>query len=105
MSLYYGQQYLGYALSQKPELGIPRGVSDQSYLITVDANAVSITSMLISALAGSTQFYIVGNNPYVTNHGQFVEALSNVNMSVPSSSGSLSNLNFGESCSIISLLS
>ncbi|KAK1945968.1 hypothetical protein P3T76_003016 [Phytophthora citrophthora] len=105
MSLYYGQQYLGYALSQKPELGIPRGVSDQSYLITVDANAVSITSMLVSALAGSTQFYIAGDNPYVTTHGQFVEALSNVNMSVPSSSGSLSKLNVGASCSLLSLLS
>ncbi|KAL3666946.1 hypothetical protein V7S43_007893 [Phytophthora oleae] len=102
MSLYYGQQYLGYALSQKPELGIPRGVSDQAYLITVDANVVSITSMLVSALAGSTQFYIVGNNPYVTTHGQFAEALNNVNMSVPSSS---SNLNFGASCSLVSLLS
>lgn len=105
MSVYYGQEYLGYALSQKPELGIPRGVSDQSYLITVDTSAVSISSMVLSSLAGSTQFYIVGNNPYVTTHGQFVEALSNVNMSVPSSSGSLTNMNFGSSCSLVSLLS
>ncbi|KAE8915394.1 hypothetical protein PF005_g14484 [Phytophthora fragariae] len=105
MSLYYGQQYIGYALSLKPELGIPRGVSDQSYLITVDANVVSISSMMLSALAGSTQFYLVGNNPYVTTHGQFVEALNNVNMSVPSSSGSLTNMNIGSSCSLVSLLS
>jgi len=104
MSLYYGQQYLGYALSQKPELGIPRGVSDQAYLVTVDANAVSISSMLVSALAGTTQFYIVGDNPYVTTHGQFVEALSNVNMSVPSSSGSFTNMNIGSSCNLLSLL-
>ncbi|POM75611.1 Hypothetical protein PHPALM_7267 [Phytophthora palmivora] len=105
MSLYYGQDYLGYAVSQKPELGIPRGVSDQAYLITVDANDVSISSMVLSALTGSTQFYIVGNNPYVTTHGQFVEALSNVNMSVPSSSGSLTNLDIGSSCNLLSLLS
>ncbi|GMF26758.1 unnamed protein product [Phytophthora lilii] len=104
MSLYYGQQYLGYALSQKPDLGIPRGVSEQSYLITVDATAVSITRMLFSLLAGSTQFYIVGNNPYVTTHGQFAAALRSVNMSVPSSSSSFSNMNVGSSCNLLSLL-
>ncbi|KUF81327.1 hypothetical protein AM587_10016536 [Phytophthora nicotianae] len=104
MSLYYGQQHLGYALSQKPELGIPRGVSEQSFVITIDAEEVSISSMVLSALAGSTQFYIVGNNPYVTTHGQFLEALSNVNMSVPSSSGSLTEMNIGSSCSLLSLL-
>ncbi|KAF4037559.1 hypothetical protein GN244_ATG10293 [Phytophthora infestans] len=104
MSLYYEQQYLGYALSQKPELGIPRGVSDQFFLITIDAEDVSISSMIISALASSTQFYIVGNNPYATTHSQFLEALSNVNMSVPSSSGSLTNMNIGSSCNLLTLL-
>ncbi|KAG3118975.1 hypothetical protein PI125_g2461 [Phytophthora idaei] len=97
-------QYLGYALSQKPDLGIPRGVSDQSFLVTIDAEDVSISTMVLSALASSTQFYIVGNNPYVTTHGQFVEALSSVNMSVPSSSGSLTNMKMGSSCSLASLL-
>ncbi|GMF47450.1 unnamed protein product [Phytophthora fragariaefolia] len=104
MSVYYKQDYLGYALSQKPELGIPRGVNAQSFLVTVNANTVSITSMMLTALTGSAQFYIVGNNSYVTTHGQFIEALSNVNMSVPSSSGSFTNLNIGPSCSLVSLL-
>ncbi|KAF4314733.1 hypothetical protein JM18_009750, partial [Phytophthora kernoviae] len=85
MSLYYGQQYLGYALSQEPELGIPRGVSDQSYLVTMDANAISISSMVLSALGSNTPFYIVGDNPYVTTFGQFEVALTMVNMSIPSS--------------------
>lgn len=104
MSLYYGQQYLGYALSQEPDLGIPRGVGDQSYRVTVDATTASITSMVLSTLTGSTQFYIVGNNPYVTTHGQFVEALNNVNMSVPSNSGSLTNMKIGSTCNLVSLL-
>ncbi|RLN46539.1 hypothetical protein BBJ28_00012343, partial [Nothophytophthora sp. Chile5] len=39
MSLYLGQTYLGYAISQKPELGIPRGVSDQIFRVTMDPTA------------------------------------------------------------------
>ncbi|OWZ23320.1 hypothetical protein PHMEG_0001828 [Phytophthora megakarya] len=105
VSVYNGQEYLGYALSQKPELGIPRGMSNQSYRITMDADNVSISSLILSALAGSVQFYIVGNNPYVTTHGQFKEALTNVNMSVPASAGALATMKVGPSCNLSSLLS
>ncbi|KAG7399786.1 hypothetical protein PHYBOEH_007949 [Phytophthora boehmeriae] len=105
MSLYYGQQYLGYALSQKPELGIPRGVSDQSYLVIMDANIVSISSLAMSVFSNNAPFYIVGDNPYVTTHDQFVEALTTVNMSIPSSGGALSTMKLGASCNLLSILS
>ncbi|CAI5716578.1 hypothetical protein KXD40_003286 [Peronospora effusa] len=104
MSLYSGQQYLGYALSQKPDLGIPRGVSNQSFSVIVDATAVSISSMLVSGLTSSSHFFIVGDNPYVTTHDQFTQALSNVNMSVPSAKGSFTNMKVGPTCNLLSLL-
>ncbi|CAI5736470.1 unnamed protein product [Peronospora destructor] len=104
MNLYSGQQYLGYALSQKPDLGIPRGVSNQSFSVTVDAIAVSISSMLVSGLTSSSHLFIVGDNPYVTIHEQFTEALSKVNLSVPSTKGSFTNIKVGPTCNLLSLI-
>ncbi|RLN21600.1 hypothetical protein BBJ28_00007653, partial [Nothophytophthora sp. Chile5] len=82
MSLYLDQTYLGYAISQKPELGIPRGVSDQIFQVTMDPTAVSLSSVVVEIVAGKAQFFIVGDNPYATTHSQFMEALQSVNMSV-----------------------
>ncbi|RLN46540.1 hypothetical protein BBJ28_00012342 [Nothophytophthora sp. Chile5] len=104
LSLYYGADYLGYAISQKPELGLPRGESDQVFRLTVPQDSSVLTSMVMGVVAGSAQYYIVGDNPYATEYTQFAEAIATVNMSVLYTDG-LTKLNINSSCNILSLLS
>ncbi|EGZ17227.1 hypothetical protein PHYSODRAFT_503118 [Phytophthora sojae] len=77
MSVYYNDSYLGYAYSEKPELGMPRGLSNQS--------------------AGGVTVNVRGDNPYSTEYTQFKEAMSKVNMSVEYDDG-LNKVSFNTSC-------
>lgn len=103
LSLYYEESYLGYALSLKPELGLPRGESVQLFRATVPQTSTALLSMAMGVMSGSAQFYITGDNAYSTEYTQFTEAISKVNMSILYTDG-LASLGLNTSCDILSLL-
>ncbi|KAF4042663.1 hypothetical protein GN244_ATG04969 [Phytophthora infestans] len=80
MSVYYNSSYLGYAYSLKPELGMPRGVSNQTFHVVI-----------------SIEVDVRGDNPYSTEHVQFKEAMSKVSMTVEYADG-LDKVVFNTSC-------
>ncbi|TDH67259.1 hypothetical protein CCR75_002421 [Bremia lactucae] len=103
LSLYYGNSYLGYAESMKPDLGLPRGESVQILRATVPQDTKALSSMALGVAGGSAHFYITGDNPYSIKYTQFEDAIGHVNMSIIYTDG-LAKLGFNTSCDKLSHL-
>lgn len=110
MSLYFGSDYLGYAVSALPDLGIPRGASEQLFDLVMENSTthLPIVSKMIKGIAlGASQFWLTGDNAYSTQVGLLKKPLKDLNMSIYSNSSLLTvvtqNAKFTE-CKLISLL-
>ncbi|RLN49181.1 hypothetical protein BBJ29_010151, partial [Phytophthora kernoviae] len=97
LSIYFEDNYVGYAYSLKPELGMPRGRNMQYFRAVMEQNTVGFTNMTMAVIGGSATINILGDNPYATEYEQFKEALSKVNMTVDYTNG-LNNVTFNASC-------
>ncbi|KAG6594217.1 Pepsin A [Phytophthora cinnamomi] len=98
MSVYYNNSYLGYAYSEKPELGMPRGLSNQSFRVVMFEDSPALEGVITGFLgAGGVTVNVRGDNPYSTEYTQFKEAMSKVNMSVEYNDG-LDKVSFNTSC-------
>ncbi|KAI9987683.1 hypothetical protein PInf_023727 [Phytophthora infestans] len=98
MSVYYNSSYLGYAYSLKPELGMPRGVSNQTFHVVMSETSSALKGVINGFLGGSSiEVDVRGDNPYSTEHVQFKEAMSKVSMTVEYADG-LDKVVFNTSC-------
>lgn len=103
LSLYYEQDYLGYATSLYPEAGVPRGETVQVFRAVVPSTSAALKAMVLGVIGSSAQFYISGDNAYVTEYAAFTTALSYVNMSILYTDA-LDKVKLNTSCDILSLL-
>ncbi|KAL3668798.1 hypothetical protein V7S43_006092 [Phytophthora oleae] len=98
MSVYYNSSYLGYAYSEKPELGMPRGESNQSFRVVMSEDSPALEGIITGFLSGGAiDVEVRGDNPYATEYVQFKEAMSKVNMTVVYDDG-LDKISFNTSC-------
>ncbi|KAG3034976.1 hypothetical protein JG687_00000691 [Phytophthora cactorum] len=98
MSVYYNSSYLGYAYSEKPELGMSRGLSNQTFRVVMSETSSALEGVIAGFLSGgSIEVNVRGDNPYSTGYVQFKEAMSKVNMTVEYDDG-LNKVSFNTSC-------
>ncbi|KAE8915534.1 hypothetical protein PF005_g9343 [Phytophthora fragariae] len=98
MSVYYNNSYLGYAYSEKSELGMPRGLNNQSFRVVMFEDSPALEGVITGFLgAGGVTVSVRGDNPYSTEYTQFKEAMSKVNMTVEYDDG-LDKVSFNTSC-------
>lgn len=98
MSVYYNSSYLGYAYSEKPDLGMPRGLSNQTFHVVMSETSSALEGVINGFLSGrSIEVDIRGDNPYSTEYMQFKKALSMVNLTVEYADG-LDKVTFNTSC-------
>ncbi|KAF1334285.1 E3 ubiquitin-protein ligase, partial [Globisporangium splendens] len=85
LSLYYQQDYLGYAVSQLPELGLPRGSTNQMFGVVIQNSTehLPVVAKMVQGIAlGSAQFFLTGTNDYATDVDLLKEPLKQLNMSI-----------------------
>lgn len=85
LSLFYEQSYLGYAVTAKPELGIPRGRTSQLFNVTIDtslAQVGAIGHMVLGITAGKAQFFLTGDNAVATEVELLTKPLRQLNVSI-----------------------
>ncbi|EGZ17225.1 hypothetical protein PHYSODRAFT_331234 [Phytophthora sojae] len=97
MSVYYNDSYLGYAYSEKPELGMPRGLSNQSFRVVMSEDSSALEGVITGFFSGGIEVNVRGDNPYSTEYTQFKEAISKVNMTVEYDDGP-NKVSFNTSC-------
>ncbi|KAG6594245.1 Pepsin A [Phytophthora cinnamomi] len=97
MSVYYNNSYLGYAYSEKPELGMPRGQSNQTFRVVMSEDSSALEGVITGFFSGGVEVNVRGDNPYSTEYTQFKEAISKVNMTVEYDDG-LNDVSFNTSC-------
>ncbi|KAG1704223.1 hypothetical protein DVH05_006233 [Phytophthora capsici] len=97
MSVYYNNSYLGYAYSEKPELGMPRGLSNQTFRVVMSEDSSALEGVITGFFSGGIEVNVRGDNPYSTEYVQFKEAISKVNMTVEYNDG-LNDVSFNTSC-------
>lgn len=85
LSLYFGDDYLGYAVSTLPDLGIPRGASQQLFNLVMENSTTHlpvVAKMIKGITFGASQFWLRGDNAYSTQVGLLKEPLTHLNMSI-----------------------
>lgn len=97
MSVYYNNSYLGYAYSEKPELGMPRGQSNQTFRVVMSEDSSALAGVIQGFFSGGIEVNVRGDNPYSTEYTQFKEAIGKVNMTVEYDNG-LDDVSFNTSC-------
>lgn len=97
MSVYYNDSYLGYAYSEKPELGMPRGLSNQTFRVVMSENSSALEGVITDFFSGGIEVNVRGDNPYSTEYTQFKEAIGKVDMTVEYDDG-LNDVSFNTSC-------
>ncbi|KAL4105663.1 hypothetical protein PRIC1_003723 [Phytophthora ramorum] len=97
MSVYYNNTYLGYAYSEKPELGMPRGLSNQTFRVVMSEDSSALEGVITGFFSGGIEVNVRGDNPYSTEYEQFKEAIAKVNMTVEYDDG-LNDVSFNTSC-------
>ncbi|KAG7391021.1 hypothetical protein PHYPSEUDO_006156 [Phytophthora pseudosyringae] len=97
MSVYYNNSYLGYAYSEKPELGMPRGLSNQTFRVVMSEDSTALEGVITGFFSGGIEVNVLGDNPYSTEYVQFKEAIGKVNMTVEYDDG-LDKVSFNTSC-------
>jgi hypothetical protein len=107
LSLYYNNEYLGYAMSAMPELGVPRGYSHQLFdiVVALTASTTTAVSTLIKQIAlGTVEFHLTGDNEYITEVGYLKAPLEMLDISI-SYKNQLKGLVFDPKCSLTTLVS
>jgi hypothetical protein len=106
MSIYYRDDYLGYAISSDPNIGLPRGSHPQVFVATIQ-NSVTmlprITKMITGIISKDALFFIVGDNPYSSDVAMLQGALKSLNMSIHYTDG-LSKVKLDPKCDLINLI-
>ncbi|ETO73963.1 hypothetical protein F442_09962 [Phytophthora nicotianae P10297] len=97
MSVYYNSSYLGYAYSEKPDLGMPRGLSNQTFRVVMSEDSTALQGIITGFFSGGVEMNVRGDNPYSTEYVQFKEAISKVNMTIEYDNG-LNDVSFNTSC-------
>lgn len=106
LSLYYEQDYLGYAVSALPDLGIPRGPSTQMFDVVIQNSTdhLPIVGKMVKGIAlGAAQFYLTGANEYSTQVGLLEAPLKQLNMSILYKD-QLKKVKLNPKCDLISLI-
>ncbi|KAE9025058.1 hypothetical protein PR001_g12518 [Phytophthora rubi] len=93
----YNDSYLGYAYSEKPELGMPRGQSNQTFRVIMSEDSSALEGVITGFFSGGVEVNVRGDNPYSTEYTQFKEAIGKVNMTVEYDDG-LDKVSFNTSC-------
>lgn len=107
LSLYFGNDYLGYAASSLPDLGIPRGVSQQLFDLVMQNTTEQlpvIAKMIKGITRGASQFWLTGGNDYSTQVGLLKKPLKNLNMSIYSNASLLNVVVLNPKCTDLLLL-
>nr|CCA27168.1 conserved hypothetical protein [Albugo laibachii Nc14] len=105
MSVYYENQYLGYAMSGSATQGLPRGESNQSFTVSIRNSPVTqkVINRMISGIIGNrAQFFIVGDHPYISPFKILQLALSTFNLSVLYTDG-MAKVRIGPDCDMSAL--
>lgn len=106
LSLYYDQSYLGYAVTAKPELGIPRGRTTQLFNVTIDtslAQVGAIGRMVAGITTGKAQFFLTGDNAFATQVELLKTPLKQLNVSILYRD-QLKKVAFDPQCDLLTLL-
>uniref|UniRef100_K3WCT6 Uncharacterized protein n=1 Tax=Globisporangium ultimum (strain ATCC 200006 / CBS 805.95 / DAOM BR144) TaxID=431595 RepID=K3WCT6_GLOUD len=106
LTLYFSEDYLGYGVAMVPELGVPRGQSTQMFHIFIDATGshlAAVQKMVKGIASGAVQFFMRGDNPYVTDVGLLQEPIKVLNMSFPYAD-QLDRITFTSECSLSTLV-
>lgn len=83
LTLYVDQQYLGYLEGLTPEVGVPRGVSLETFRLHVaETESEAMAYMVTNLLNEHVQYFITGESSNVTTHTLFKPALAAMNMSI-----------------------
>jgi hypothetical protein len=82
LTLYVNDLYLGYLEGLTPEVGVPRGVSTETFRLHVEDGIPAMNVMVKALTEGYVQYFITGENPYATEHTLFKPALEAMNMSI-----------------------
>ncbi|RLN05660.1 hypothetical protein BBJ28_00004693 [Nothophytophthora sp. Chile5] len=100
LTLYVDQEYLGYLSGQTPDVGVPRGVSTETFRLFVDVTDHSTMVKMVTALIdGHVQYFITGESQYATGYTLFKDALSIMNMSIVYEDG-LDRIDLNTSCDL-----
>lgn len=106
LSLYFGADYLGYAVSKLPDLGIPRGPTVQLFDLVMENSTthLPIIAKMVKGIAlGASQFWLTGGNAYATQVSLLKEPLKQLNMSIYSNTSLLSVIVQNPKCDLVSL--
>ncbi|RLN14026.1 hypothetical protein BBJ28_00013636 [Nothophytophthora sp. Chile5] len=101
LTLYVDQDYLGYLSGQTPDVGVPRGVSTETFRLFVDiTDHTTMVKMVTALIDGHVQYFITGESPYATEYTLFKDALSIMNMSIIYEDG-LDRIDLNTSCDLL----
>lgn len=102
LTLYVDELYLGYLEGRTPEVGVPRGVSTETFRLHVPADSTSMPVMVTNLVNKHVQYYITGESEYATEHTLFKQALEHMNMSIIYTEA-MARIDLNTSCALIVL--
>ncbi|KAE9019646.1 hypothetical protein PR003_g13201 [Phytophthora rubi] len=104
LTLYVNQDYLGYLSSTTPDIGVPRGMSQQTFQLYVEmANRAHMVEMVTALIDSYVQYFITGESSYATEYTLFKDALATMNMSIIYEDA-LNRIDLNTSCNLATLL-
>ncbi|EEY60987.1 uncharacterized protein PITG_01231 [Phytophthora infestans T30-4] len=104
LTLYVEQNYLGYLSGMTPEVGVPRGTSQQTFRLFVDIdNHSNMVKMVTALIDNYVQYFITGESSYATDQTLFKDALAIMNMSIIHTD-STRRIDLNSSCDLVTLL-
>ncbi|ETK85303.1 hypothetical protein F441_10006 [Phytophthora nicotianae CJ01A1] len=104
LTLYVEQDYLGYLSGMTPEVGVPRGMSQQTFRLFVDVdNHSNMVKMVTALIDNYVQYFITGESSYATDYTLFKDALAVMNMSIIYTD-STRRIDLNSSCDLVTLL-
>ncbi|KAF4042675.1 hypothetical protein GN244_ATG04981 [Phytophthora infestans] len=104
LTLYVEQNYLGYLSGMTPEVGVPRGTSQQTFRLFVDIdNHSNMVKMVTALIDNYVQYFITGESSYATDQTLFKDALAIMNMSIIYTD-STRRIDLNSSCDLVTLL-
>ncbi|KAL4158031.1 hypothetical protein PRNP1_003811 [Phytophthora ramorum] len=104
LTLYVNQDYLGYLSGMTPDVGVPRGESQQTFRLFVDIdNRSNMVEMVTALIDNHVQYFITGESSYATDYTLFKDALAVMNMSIVYED-STRRIDLNSSCDLVTLL-
>jgi hypothetical protein len=104
LTLYVDQDYLGYLSGMTPDVGVPRGLSQQTFRLFVEmANRSHMVQMVTALIDNYVQYFITGESSDATDYTLFKDALAIMNMSIIYTDGT-ERIDLNTSCNLVTLL-